>query len=79
MACELGDLKELLGAASGERIGRQSDASTNFLATLDRKFLQTYTEVDPVQGSAIKEIQRPMSQFPVQGMPGSNPQPTAPG
>lgn len=73
MAFELGDLKDLLGAASGERIGRQSDSSTNFLATLDRKFLQVYTEVDPVQGAAIKEIQRPMSQFPSQGNPGANP------
>ncbi len=73
MAFDLGDLTGLLGAASGERIGRQSDASTNFLATLDRKFLQVYTEVDPVQGAAIKEIQRPMSQFPSQGAPGGNP------
>lgn len=73
MAFELGDIKDLLGAAAGERIGRQSDASTNFLAALDRKFLQVYTEVDPVQGSAIKEIQRPMSQFPTQGVPGGNP------
>ena len=66
MPFDLGDLKELLGAATGERIGRQSDASTNFLATLDRKFLQVYTEVDPAEGSAIKEIQRPMSHFPNQ-------------
>jgi len=78
MAFELGDIKDLLGAASGERIGRQSDASTNFLAALDRKFLQVYTEVDPLQGAAVKEIQRPMSNFPTQGataptvVPGGN-------
>lgn len=67
------DITGLLAAASGERIGRQSDASTNFLSMADRKFLQVYTEVDPVQGAAIKEIQRPMSQFPTQGAPGPNP------
>lgn len=50
------DLQELLTAASGERIGRQSDASSNFLAMLDRAFGRIYTETDPVQAAAIRQI-----------------------
>lgn len=50
------DLQELLAAASGERIGRQSDASTNFLAMLDRQYGKVYTETDPVQAAAISQI-----------------------
>ncbi len=72
MAFELGDLNGVHAAAAAERVGRQSDASGNFMAALDRKFLQVYTEVDPVQGAAIKEIQRPMSNFPNQGNAGGN-------
>lgn len=51
------DLQQLLEAASGERIGRQGDSSTAFLQELDRKFLQVYTETDPVQSAAIRQIQ----------------------
>ena len=50
------NLQELLTAASGERIGRQSDASSNFLAMLDRAFGKLYTEVDPVQAAAVRQI-----------------------
>jgi len=50
------NLQELLTAASGERIGRQSDASSNFLAMLDRAFGRVYTETDPVQAAAIRQI-----------------------
>ncbi len=65
----LGDLNQVHGAAAAERVGRQSDASANFMAALDRKFLQTYTETDPVQSAAIKEIQRGASPQPSQGLP----------
>lgn len=50
------NVQELLEAASGERIGRQSDASTNFLAMLDRAFGKVYSETDPVQAAAIRQI-----------------------
>ena len=36
MMAENVNLQELLTAASGERLARQSDASTNFMAILDR-------------------------------------------
>ena len=38
------ELRALLEAASGERIGRQSDASTNFMAILDRVMLKLHAE-----------------------------------
>ena len=50
------NLQELLEGAAGERIGRQGDASTAFLQLADRKFLQVFTEVDPVQSAAIRQI-----------------------
>ena len=58
------DIQTLLETASGERIARQSDASTSFLQTLDRKFLQVYTEADPVEAAGIKEIQRGRAPHP---------------
>lgn len=51
------NIQVLLEAAAGERIGRQADSSTAFLQELDRKFLQVYTETDPVQSAAIRQIQ----------------------
>ena len=51
------DIQALLEASVGERIGRQSDASTSFLQELDRKFLQVYTETDPIQSAAVRQIQ----------------------
>jgi len=50
------ELQALLEAASGERIGRQSDASTNFMALLDRVMLKLHAETDPVQAAAIRQI-----------------------
>jgi hypothetical protein len=50
------ELQALLEAASGERIGRQSDASTNFMAILDRVMLKLHAETDPVQAAAIRQI-----------------------
>ena len=50
------DLQALLEGAVGERIGRQSDASTNFLAMLDRAFGRVYTETDPIQAASIGQI-----------------------
>tara|TARA_Y100000310_G_C20482484_1_gene715350 strand:+ start:374 stop:574 length:201 start_codon:yes stop_codon:yes gene_type:complete len=50
------DLQQLLEAASGERIGRQSDSANHFLAMIDRVFGKTYTETDPVQAAAIRQI-----------------------
>ena len=52
------DLQSILEADQAAGMRRQADASTNFLAAMDRKFLQVYTETDPVQSAAIKEIQR---------------------
>ena len=51
------DLQTLLEGAAGERIGRQGDASTSFLQLADRKFLQVFTETDPIQSAAIRQIQ----------------------
>lgn len=51
------NIQALLESAVGERISRQSDSSTAFLQELDRKFLQVYTETDPVQSAAIRQIQ----------------------
>ena len=50
------NLQELLTAASGERLARQSDASTNFMAILDRVMLKLHAETDPVQAAAIRQI-----------------------
>lgn len=50
------NLQELLAAASGERIGRQSDTSAHFLALIDRGFGKTFLETDPVQAAAISQI-----------------------
>jgi len=52
------DLQAILEADQAAGMRRQADASSNFLAAMDRKFLQVYTETDPVQSAAIKEIQR---------------------
>jgi hypothetical protein len=43
--------------ASHQRIStEQGDASKNFLAMLDRAFGKNYTETDPVQAAAIRQI-----------------------
>ncbi len=60
------DLNELAKVASAERFSRQSDTSTSFLQAMDRKFLQVYTETDPVQSASIKEIQRGQAPDPTQ-------------
>ena len=62
----LGDLNAVHGTAAAERVGRQSDASASFLAMLDRKFLQVFTETDPVQSAAIKDIQRGRAMQPTE-------------
>ena len=56
MMAENVNLQELLPAASGERLARQSAASTNFRAFLDRVMLQLHAETDPVQAAAIRQI-----------------------
>ena len=56
MAESVVNLQELLAAASGERIGRQSDTSAHFLALIDRGFGKTFLETDPVQAAAIRQI-----------------------
>jgi len=58
------DLQAILEADQAGGMRRQADASTNFLAAMDRKFLQVYTETDPVQSAAIKEIQRGRAPHP---------------
>ena len=50
------DLNKLFDGATAERIARQSDSSTSYLQVLDRMFLKTYTETDPVQSAAIRQI-----------------------
>ena len=52
------DLQELLSAASGERIGRQSDSSGHFLAMADRAFLKTLVEPDIMETAAAREVMR---------------------
>jgi hypothetical protein len=52
------DLNELLMATQARGIERQSDSSTAYLQDLDRVFLVKFSEVDPVQAAAIKEIAR---------------------
>jgi hypothetical protein len=61
------NLQNLLSAATGERIGRQSDASTNFLAMLDRAFGRVYTETDPVQAASIRQILAREAPFSTKG------------
>lgn len=61
------NLDDILAASTGERIGRQSDASTNFLAMLDRGYLKNLLETDPIQAAAIKDIQRGPSPAPSSG------------
>ncbi len=56
-------------SAAAERLGRQSDAAAAFLTLVDRLFLKVYTETDPVQAAAIKDIQRGASPQPSQGLP----------
>jgi len=50
------NLDDKLDTAAGERIGRQSDSSVNFMALLDRVFLKLSAETDPVQAAAISQI-----------------------
>lgn len=52
--CFLGDL---LKVSAQQHQARQSDSSTAFLQVLDRKMLQVYTEPDPVESAAIRQIQ----------------------
>lgn len=50
------DLQSLMEAAVAERVGRQSDTNTNFLAMLDRVFGKVYAEVDPVEAAAARQV-----------------------
>ncbi len=53
----MGDFLTDLLKASMTRINtEQGDASKNFLAMLDRAFGKNYTETDPVQAAAIRQI-----------------------
>lgn len=50
------NLQQLLEAASGERIGRQSDSSSHFMTLADRVFLKTLAEVDPTESAATRQV-----------------------
>lgn len=50
------DLGEIIAAEQAAGMRRQGDATTTFLATLDRKFLETYTEPSITEAAAAKEI-----------------------
>lgn len=50
------DLDAKLDAATAERIGRQSDSSTNFLALMDRTFLKVVTEADTMEAAAARQV-----------------------
>jgi hypothetical protein len=60
------ELQEILTAEQAAGMRRQADASTNFMAAMDRKFLQVYTETDPVQSAAIKELARGRAPHPTE-------------
>jgi len=51
------NLQDILDTAAAERVGRQSDASGNFLAMLDRQFGRVYGKIDPVEAAAMRQIQ----------------------
>ena len=74
---ELGELNPHFAAAAVEGIRRQSDSSTSFLQVMDRVFLQKYSEVDPVQAAAIKDIQRGAAPAPTSVLPGGSQGPQA--
>jgi hypothetical protein len=50
------DLNDIIAAEQAAGLRRQGDATTTFLATLDRKFLQTFTEPGIIEAAATKEI-----------------------
>lgn len=50
------NLQQLLEAASGERIGRQSDSSSHFMSLADRVFLKTLSEIDPSESAATRQV-----------------------
>lgn len=49
-------LDNLLKASMTRINTEQGDASKNFLAMLDRSFGKVYTETDPVQAAAIRQL-----------------------
>lgn len=50
------NLQDVIVAEQAAGMRRQGDQTTTFLATLDRKFLQTYTEPGITEAAAAKEI-----------------------
>ena len=50
------DLQSLLEASTGERIGRQSDASQVTLVLIDRVFTKTLSEPDVMEAAAARQL-----------------------
>lgn len=50
------DLQSLLEASTGERIGRQSDASQVTLVLIDRVFTKTLVEPDVMEAAAARQL-----------------------
>ncbi len=50
------DLQALLETASGERIGRQSDAASTTHLLIDRVFTKTLSEPDVMEAAAARQL-----------------------
>ena len=61
-------LAGILKKSATEHQSRQSDASTNFLALLDRGFGKVYMEADPTEAAAIRQISH--REAPINATPG---------
>lgn len=68
MASEV-NLQALLESASGERIGRQSDASATTHLLIDRVFTKVLSEPDVMEAAAARQLL--MREAPISGSPSS--------
>ena len=48
--------KNLLSVTAQANADRRGQASDNFMAMLDRVYLKNYSETDPVQAAAIRQV-----------------------
>ena len=49
-------LKALLMATTQSNSDRRSQSSDAFMSVLDRAYLKNYTETDPVQAAAVRQM-----------------------
>ncbi len=65
---QLGDMNALMAVHAEERMGMVTAFNNTFLQQLDRVMLKNYSETDPIQAAAIKEIQRGPAPAPGPGV-----------